>query len=439
MNPDPHFQQPVKIVPDLIQVEAIVKESKETDVLNKRLAELVAKDWKEITLASLEEIGASLSEDEVDTTRQNGSTFLQPNCFHNLSHCSLCVTPAKDVWKTKEVELEERLEDKDINMSNNSKEHKEIERKRRLTSSSKADMVRKRRKNEAKPEETSSQSEAEKMLLSIVGTDDPDNVLKIMSSLSQSFDFRSSSANGSRCNIPKDSLLELASLEESFVEMKKMYPSPYSSARSSGVVELRCETTSLEEEQQQEGEARLKEQLAKDGDLEKYIRGKEKLIDQLKKKKEEADCMDLRHREAGAGSEVEEEENQREEARLKEQLAKDGDFEKYQRERRKFLELKQKRKDEIEDSGPLKNGAKVVLEQRELENQGGLTEVERVQKELALAKDKLSKDKDVKEYKREKKMIFRRALDRLGKQLSKDGNMKSYLAEKELIDRINYT
>ena len=151
--------------------------------------------------------------------------------------------------------------------------------------------------------------------------------------------------------------------------------------------------------------------------------------------------MDVRHREAGAGagSEVEEEENQREEARLKEQLARDGDFEKYQRERRKFLELKQKRKDEIEDSGPLKNGAKVVLEQRELENQGGLTEVERVQKELALAKDKLSKDKDVKEYKREKKMIFRGALDRLGKQLSKDGNMKSYLAEKQLIDRINHT
>ena len=421
-----------------------MKESKQRDVLNKRLAELVAKDWKEITLASLEEIGASLLGDEVDTSRQNGSTFLQPNCFHNLSHCSPCVTAAQDVWKSKEVELEERLEDKDINMSNNSKELKEIERKRRLTSSSKADMVRKRRKIEplqrllckAKPEETSSQSEAEKMLLSVVGTDDPDNVLKIMSSLSQSFDFRSSSANGSRCNIPKDSLLELASLEESFVEMKKMYPSPYSSARSSGVVELRCETTSLEEEQQQEGEARLKEQLAKDGDLEKYIRGKEKLIDQLKKK-EEADCMDLR--EAGAGWEVEEEENQREEARLKEQLAKDGDFEKYQRERRKFLELKQKRKDEIEDFGPLKNGAKVVLEQRELENQGGLTEVEKVQKELALAKDKLSKDKDVKEYKREKKMIFRRALDRLGKQLSKDGNMKSYLAEKELIDRINYT
>ena len=36
-------------------------------------------------------------------------------------------------------------------------------------------------------------------------------------------------------------------------------------------------------------------------------------------------------------------------------------------------------------------------------------------------------------------MIFRKALDRLGKQLSKDGNMKIYLAEKELIDRINYT
>ena len=423
-----------------------MKESKQKDVLNKRLAELVVKDWKEITLASLEEIGASLLGDEVDTTRQHGSTFLQPNCFHNLSHCSPCVTAAKDVWKSKEVELEERLEDKDINMSKNSKEHKEIERKRRLTSSSKADMVRKRRKTEAlqrllceaKPEETSSQSEAEKMLLSIVGTDDPDNVLKIMSSLSQSFDFRSSSTNGSRCNIPKDSLLELASLEESFVEMKRMYPSPYSGARSSGVVELRCETASAEEEQQQEGEARLKEQLAKDGDLEKYIRGKEKLIDQLKKKKKgEADCTDLR--EAAAGSEVEEEENQREEARLKEQLAKDGDFEKYQRERRKFLELKQKRKDEIEDSSPLKNGAKVVLEQIELENQGGLTEVERVQKELALAKDKLSRDKDVKEYNREKKMIFRRALDRLGKQLSKDGNMKSYLAEKELIDRINYT
>ena len=431
MNPDPHFQQPVKIVPDLIQVEAIVKESKETDVLNKRLAELVAKDWKEITLASLEEIGASLSEGEVDTTRQNGSTFLQPNCFHNLSHCSPCVTPAKDVWKTKEVELEERLEDKDINMSNNSKEHKEIERKRRLTSSSKADMVRKRRKNEAKPEETSSQSEAEKMLLSIVGTDDPDNVLKIMSSLSQSFDFRSSSANGSRCNIPKDSLLELASLEESFVEMKKMYPSPYSSARSSGVVELRCETTSLEEEQQQEGEARLKEQLAKDGDLEKYIRGKEKLLDELKQKTR--DWMD---EEAAAGVEGEEA-DQREEARLKEQLARDGDIERYQREKRKFLELKQKRKD-IEVSSPFKNLGANVLNRKEVENQSGLTEVEKVQKELACAKEKLSQDKDVQEYKREKKVIFRGALDRLRKQLLKDGNMKGYLAGKELIDGINY-
>ena len=416
-------------------------------MLNKRLAELVAKDWKEISSASfMEEINARLL---VDTSCQNGISSFQPNCFLNLSHCSPCITAAQDDWKTKEVELEERLENKDINMRQYSNERKEIERKRRLTSSAEADMVRKRRKTEAvqrlkckaKPEEMCSQSEAEKILLSIVGTDDSDNVLKIISSLSQSFDFRSSSTNAENCcSIAKDSLLELASLEESFIEMKAMYPSPYSGGSSRvGVVELRCKTASVEEEQQQEGEARLKEQLAKDGDLEKYIRGKEKLLERVKKKKEEADCMDSRDRGAGgAGWQFEDEESQREEARLKEQLARDCDLEKYQRERKKFLELKQKRKDEIEDSGPLKNGAKVVLEQRELDNQGGLSEVEKMQNELALAKDSLSKDKDMKEYKREKRMIFRRALDRLRKQLSKDGNIKSYLVEKELIDRINY-
>ena len=64
--------------------------------------------------------------------------------------------------------------------------------------------------------------------------------------------------------------------------------------------------------------------------------------------------------------------------------------------------------------------------------------MEKVQKELACAKDKLSKEKDVEEYKREKKIIFRGALDRLRKQLLKDGNMKNYLAQKKMIDGISH-
>ena len=130
-----------------------------------------------------------------------------------------------------------------------------------------------------------------------------------------------------------------------------------------------------------------------------------------------------------------EEEDQREEARLKEQLARDCDLERYQREKRKFLELKQERKGGSEVCSPLKNGAEVALK---VENESELTEVEKVQKELASAKAKLSKDKDMQEYKRDKKLIFRGALDRLRKQLLKDGNMKRYLAQKELIDGINY-
>ena len=404
-----------------------MKESKDAAEMNKRLAELVAKDWNEISLVRL-------SGDVSDTIPQHGSTSFQPNCFQNLSHCSAAA--GQDVWSTKEVELEERLENKDINRSQYSKERKEIERKR--SSAEEHDQVKKRRKEdvleefngvEAKPGELFSQGEAEKKLLSIVGAGDSDNVLKLMSSLSQSFDFASCSTNQSRCNIPKDSLLELASLEESFVGMTRMYPSPYSGSSScggggGGVVELRCETASVEEEEQQRGEARLKEQLAKDGDLEKYIRGKEKLLDELKQK------MD-------GGSEGELEADQREEARLKAQLARDGDMERYQREKRKYLELRQKRTDDIEISSPLKNLGVKVLEGKEVENYSGLTEVEKVQKEVACAKEKLSKEKDVQEYKRERKVIFRRALERLRMQLLKDGNMKSYLAEKELIDGIN--
>ena len=64
------------VAPDLTQVEAIVKESKEADELNKRLAELVAKDCREMSSASF--LG-----DVPETVSQNGSTFLQPNCFHN--------------------------------------------------------------------------------------------------------------------------------------------------------------------------------------------------------------------------------------------------------------------------------------------------------------------------------------------------------------------
>ena len=413
-----------------------MKESKDAAEMNKRLAELVAKDWNEISLVRL--LG-----DVADTIPQHGSTSFQPNCFQNLSHCSTAAAAGQDVWSTKEVELEERLENKDINRSQYSKERKEIERKR--FSAEEHEQVKKRRKEdvleefngvEAKPGELFSQGEAEKKLLSIVGAGDSDNVLKLMSSLSQSFDFASCSTNQSRCNIPKDSLLELASLEESFVGMTRMYPSPYSGSSScggGGVVELRSETASVEEEEQQRGEARLKEQLAKDGDLEKYIRGKEKLLDELKQKTGDLKSGDL----MDGGSEGELEADQREEARLKAQLARDGDMERYQREKRKYLELRQKRTDDIEISSPLKNLGVKVLEGKEVENHSGLTEVEKVQKEVACAKERLSKEKDVQEYKRERKVIFRRALERLRKQLLKDGNMKSYLAEKELIDGIN--
>ena len=138
------------------------------------------------------------------------------------------------------------------------------------------------------------------------------------------------------------------------------------------------------------------------------------------------------------GSEGELEADQREEARLKAQLARYGDMERYQREKRKYLELRQKRTDDIEISSPFKNLGVKVLEGKEVENHSGLTEVEKVQKEVACAKERLSKEKDVQEYKRERKVIFRRALERLRKQLLKDGNMKSYLAEKELIDGINF-
>merc|ERR1719341_2927411 len=104
------------------------------------MAELVAKDWTEITLASLEQTGSLLGKD-VETSCQNGrraaTSSLQPNCFHNLSHCSpssLSSTTAtgQDAWTSKEVELEERLDNDDIKMGDNSTELKEIESKRRL-------------------------------------------------------------------------------------------------------------------------------------------------------------------------------------------------------------------------------------------------------------------------------------------------------------------
>ena len=158
------------------------------------------------------------------------------------------------------------------------------------------------------------------------------------------------------------------------------------------------------------------------------MRGKEKLDELLQKN--EVDLGDGK-------AEVENEEVQREDARLKEQLRRDVDLEKYQRGQRKFLELKQQEKDEIKGSSPCNGGVKV--EPDECENQGGLMEVEEVQKELAIAKDKLSRgDKDVQEYRRERKIILRRALDRLKKQLETDRNMKRYLAGKALIDKIDY-
>jgi len=66
-----------------------------------------------------------------------------------------------------------------------------------------------------------------------------------------------------------------------------------------------------------------------------------------------------------------------------------------------------------------------------------LTEVEKVQSALARIKDQLSRDKDAKEYKKERKYIFRAALEKLRKQLSKDGNMSKYIADKASIDQMN--
>merc|ERR1719510_663082 len=306
----------------------------------------------------------------------------------------------------------------------------EIEKKKELAISAEAGKTSKRRKVEVAQSmncETFSEKEAEKMLLSMVGTDDTDNAFKIISSLSRSFEFSRSLNQASPCYIPRDSLLDFASLEESFIQMKMIYPCPYSDA-SNRVVELRCEASSMQEEEQQRELARLKDQLGKDGDLEKYLRGKEKLDELLQKN--EVDLGDGK-------AEVENEEVQREDARLKEQLTRDGDLEKYQRGKRKFLELKQQEKDEIKGSSPCNGGVKVEPDGKE--NQGGLMEVEEVQEELAIAKDKLSRgDKDVQEYRRERKMILRRALDRLKKQLETDRNMKRYLAGKALIDQIDY-
>ena len=398
---------------DLLQVEALVKESKDADELNRGLAELVAKGWKEIA--------SSFSQNSQNG--RTGSPSMQPNCFQNLSTCSILRTTSEHV-------LELRLENKDINNMCQNSTGTEIEKKKELAISAEAGKMSKRRKVEVAQSmncETFSEKEAEKMLLSMVGTDDTDNVFKIISSLSRSFEFSRSLNQASPCYIPRDSLLDLASLEESFIQMKMIYPCPYSDA-SNRVVELRCEASSMEEEEQQRELARLKDQLGKDGDLEKYLRGKEKLDELLQKN--EVDLGDGK-------AEVENEEVQREDARLKEQLRRDVDLEKYQRGQRKFLELKQQEKDEIKGSSPCNGGVKV--EPDECENQGGLMEVEEVQKELAIAKDKLSRgDKDVQEYRRERKIILRRALDRLKKQLETDRNMKRYLAGKALIDKIDY-
>ena len=70
-----------------------MKESKHTDVLNKRLAELVAKDWRVITLASLEETGAGLLGEDVKTIGQNGSFFCY--LFTNASATGESEGPAR--------------------------------------------------------------------------------------------------------------------------------------------------------------------------------------------------------------------------------------------------------------------------------------------------------------------------------------------------------
>ena len=389
-----------------------MKEFKNADELNKKLAELVAQDWKEVVSRP----------QSSNLLLAGGRSYRQPKRFHNLSHCSQVVTTSScDSENTtkEEIELEERLDNKEITEDECSKQSKETERKESLINSKKES---EKEVSQSPPVQNVSETEAERLLMSIVGTTDQKRLLKIISSLSEWFDLRRCTTSRSSCTIPRDSILALASLEESLLAMKELYPSPYIEP-GTRVVELRGEEATVEEEELQRGEARLKEQLAKDRDLGKYLRDRKDLLEGKKFKIEQ----------------LEEYSNnidgwkrlRTDEAEVKERLARESDLEvNAEPKKRKLLDERDSKELRVSDQEGFPNKC-------DYDDESGLSEVEKVQSALARIKDQLSRDKDAKEYKKERKYILRAALERLRRQLSKDGNMIKYIADKALIDQMN--
>ena len=389
-----------------------MKEFKNADELNKKLAELVAQDWKEVVSRP----------QSSNLLLAGGRSYRQPKRFHNLSHCSQVVTTSScDSENTtkEEIELEERLDNKEMIEDECSNQSKETGRKESLINSKKES---EKEVSQSPPVQNVSETEAERLLMSIVGTTDQKRLLKIISSLSEWFDLRRCTTSRSSCTIPRDSILALASLEESLLATKELYPSPYIEP-GTRVVELRGEEATVEEEELQRGEARLKEQLAKDRDLGKYLRDRKDLLEGKKFKIEQ----------------LEEYSNnidgwkrlRTDEAEVKERLARESDLEvNAEPKKRKLLNERDCEDLGMSDQEGFPN--KCVYD-----DESGLSEVEKVQSALARIKDQLSRDKDAKEYKKERKYILRAALERLRRQLSKDGNMIKYIADKASIDQMN--
>ena len=389
-----------------------MKEFKNADGLNKKLAELVAQDWKEVVSRP----------QSSNLFLPGGRSYRQPKRFHNLSICSQVVTTSScdsENMTKEEIELEERLDNKEITEDECSKQSKETERKESLNNSKKESG---KKVSQSPPVQNVSESEAERLLVSIVGTTNQKRLLKITSSLSEWFDLRRCTTSRSSCTIPRDSILALASLEESLLATKELYPSPYIEP-GTRVVELRGEEASVEEEERQRGEARLKEQLAKDRDLGKYLRDRKDLLEgktfKIEQLEEYPNNIDGWKR------------LRTDEAEVKERLARESDLEvNAEPKKRKLPDEKDSEELVMSDQEGFPNNC-------EYDDESGLTEVEKVQSALARIKDQLSRDKDAKEYKKERKYIFRAALERLRRQLSKDGNMIKYIADKASIDQMN--
>ena len=389
-----------------------MKEFKNADELNKKLAELVAQDWKEVVSRP----------QSSNLLLAGGRSYRQPKRFHNLSHCSQVVTTSScDSENTtkEEIELEERLDNKEMIEDECSNQSKETGRKESLINSKKES---EKEVSQSPPVQNVSESEAERLLVSIVGTTDQKRLMEITSSLSEWFDLRRCTTSRSSCTIPRDSILALASLEESLLAMKELYPSPYIEP-GTRVVELRGEEATVEEEELQRGEARLKEQLAKDRDLGKYLRDRKDLLEgkkfKIEKLEEYSNNIDGWKR------------LRTDEAEVKERLARESDLEvDAEPKKRKLLNER-----DCEDLGM--SDQEGFPNKCDYDDESGLTEVEKVQSALARIKDQLSRDKDAKEYKKERKYILRAALERLRRQLSKDGNMIKYIADKASIDQMN--